>query len=288
MLLAANEAAAQTFPYPSIPATLRTPQERGAYLLEHYWDRYNFADTALTAKENVAEQGFVNFIDLIPRMDSVAAVRGIDAFAGKAFNKGAEKKVSGYFASLAEHYLYDPNSPMRNDNLYMLFLAPMSTSEAFTATERNRYMFQKKNLEKNNVGDTATDFAYVDRGGRRNTLHSTEGEYTLIYFNDPDCENCHAITKLFAADSLLADNPRLTVLALYPDSDTDEWRRKKQPFPPTWIDAYSPNGEVGARQLYFIRATPTIYLLDKDKKVVLKDPPSRMAIDFLRNLFNEK
>ena len=54
-----------SFPFPEIPAMLTQPEERKAYLLEHYWDRFSFADTALVNNREVTEQGFVNQISLL-------------------------------------------------------------------------------------------------------------------------------------------------------------------------------------------------------------------------------
>lgn len=271
LLVGGLTALAQSFPYPSIPQDLRTPTERGAYLLAHYWDNINFTDTAIIDDKEVLEQGFVNFIDFLPRMENASATQGIKAFAQKSFSKTTPKKVCSYFANLTEHYLYNPNSPLRNDDLYLQFLAYMTTAEAFDETEKTRYDYQKRNLSKNQVGSRAADFAYIDRTGKRNTLYKTEAEYTMIYFNDPDCDNCHAITKSLAADSIFTENPHLTVLAVYPDGDNDNWKQHPQPFPSAWIDAYSPNGEIAEKQIYFIHATPTIYLLDRNKNVILKD-----------------
>lgn len=35
------------FPYPKIPESLKDPESRKTFLLAHYWDEFNFADTAL-------------------------------------------------------------------------------------------------------------------------------------------------------------------------------------------------------------------------------------------------
>ena len=57
----------QSFPYPALPDTLRSVEQRAGYLSEHYWDNYNFADTLMLKSEEVTEQGFVNFIDILGR-----------------------------------------------------------------------------------------------------------------------------------------------------------------------------------------------------------------------------
>ncbi len=62
--------AQNSFPYPALPDTLRSVEQRAAYLSEHYWDNFNFADTLELANKEMAEQGFVNFIDILARFDS--------------------------------------------------------------------------------------------------------------------------------------------------------------------------------------------------------------------------
>ena len=40
---------------------------------------------------------------------------------------------------------------------------------------------------------------------------------------------------------------------------------------PGWIDAYDAEQTILNQNLYDLKAIPTLYLLDKDKKVLLKD-----------------
>jgi len=260
------------FPYPDIPDSLTTPAARGAWLLEHYWDRYDFSDTSLVGNPEITEQGFVNFCDLLPRFDSTSAARGVDAFSAGAFGTSAPDTVSRKLAYLTEHYLYDPESPLRSDALLLLFLDRMKETPAFSAPERERYSRLRMDVGKNMPGTIATDFAYWSRKGGGGTLLGTEAELLLLYFNDPDCDVCHSVTKQLSADSLFVANPRLKVLAVYPDEDIELWLKNPQPFPASWIDACSPGGEITGDELYLIRATPTFYLLDSEKRVILKDP----------------
>ena len=64
----------QSFPYPALPDTLRSVEQRAGYLSEHYWDNYNFADTLMLKSEEVTEQGFVNFIDILGRFNPAIAL----------------------------------------------------------------------------------------------------------------------------------------------------------------------------------------------------------------------
>lgn len=275
---------AQTFPFPNIPTDLVKAEDRGAFLVSHYWDNFNFADTSLIAKPELTEQAFSNFIDLLPRFDSISAERGVDAFAWRAFSPSVPDTVHHYFATLADHYLYDPNSPMRSDEIYALFLRRMVNCPAFTEAERTRYAYQLHTVTTNAIGTVATDFVYIDRQGRRSTLHTTEGELLLLYFYDPECDKCNAVTKMLADSPIVTGNPRLRVLAVYPDADTDAWLTHKKLFPVSWTDAYSPDGDITSHDLYSVRATPTIYLLDSGKRVLLRDVSPEVLLLYLKDV----
>ena len=45
----------QQFPFPEIPSVLTSPTVRKTFLLTHYWDSYNFSDTALVNNRAVTE-----------------------------------------------------------------------------------------------------------------------------------------------------------------------------------------------------------------------------------------
>lgn len=49
------------FPFPDIPSVLTSPEGRKAYLLRHYWDGFNFADSALVNSKETAEQGLADY-----------------------------------------------------------------------------------------------------------------------------------------------------------------------------------------------------------------------------------
>ena len=63
----------------------------------------------------------------------------------------------------------------------------------------------------------------------------------------------------------------MRVLAIYPDEDENEWLLKSSKMPQGWIVGWNKQGDIRSKTLYEIRATPTLFLLDKQKKVILKD-----------------
>lgn len=265
-----------TFPYPSIPDTLRTVQGRGRFLLTHYWDNVQFADTAQLNDPNVCELGFVNFIDLFPRLSGAPFLsESMEVFAQKAFSTLPSKQK---FMTFVERYLDGQHSPMRNDVTYALLLKAMLHQQSFDETEKERLGYLLHNIGKNQVGTVATDFTFLDRQGKTHRLSDFKGQKVVLFFYHPDCDNCHHI-----AGQLKTELPAgVAVLAIYPDDDTAQWKASPLASPPTWVDGRSPEGEVGKRQTYYIRATPSIYLLDKDNVVLLKDTEPAILIQALK------
>lgn len=238
--------AQDAFPYPALPDTLRSVEQRATYLSEHYWDNYQFADTLLLKNEEITEQGFVNFIDILARFNEEIAEKGIQAFSAKAY---ALQPAREKFGSLIEHYFEDPQSPMRNDRVYSLFLAEMKKSPYFDETEKERIDFKWKAARKNLPGSIATNFSFKLEDGKTHQLTDYQNEKVILYFYDPECENCHKVTAWLAKQQIPADYKMLRIVA---------------------SDQLS--------TLYSIKAMPTIYLLAKGNKVILKDCTPEMLV----------
>ena len=80
----------------------------------------------------------------------------------------------------------------------------------------------------------------------------------------------------------LLENRRIDVLAIFTDADLDRWRQNQDHISPLWINAYDYPRVVGT--LYDLRATPSFYLLDRNKRVLLKDTDVMTIHHYLYNL----
>ena len=121
--------------------------------------------------------------------------------------------------------------------------------------------------------DKATDFLYIDKGGKSGTLHKFEAEETLLIFYDPDCDNCtEIIEKLRYNRELNAKimSGKMKVLAIYAEDNLELWKRELAKMPTNWVVGRAVS-KIKPLGLYILRAMPAIYLLDKDKKVVKKE-----------------
>ena len=261
----------RTLCHQEIPDTLTTPASRNKWLVQHYWDKFDFADTTFLAHAETTEQGYVYFLGLLPCVSKASAAEGIRVLVDYIYKSGTES-VREYFATLADSWLGDNNSPMHDDVTYAQFLDIAAANKFANIAERTRNRYMARNLRKNLPGSTAADFYYICRDGKRYNMHGTDAKYTLLYFYDPDCNHCRAVLKKLLAIPQLTDSPAIHVLAIYPYGYDERWETTGNTFPPSWTDGYSPDGEINASDIYYIKEMPSLYLLDSEKRVILKNP----------------
>ena len=262
---------------PKVPAIITDPAAQGTYLAEHYWDNMNFADTAYIGKD-VTEQTFADYLAFLAPAPHDIAEGSINTLFDKA---RANLDVYNYFAERAEHYLYDPNSPYSNEDLYITVLRNTISWEGLDDIYKLRPESQLAMALKNRVGDPATDLTLTLSSGRKLRLYDVKADYTLLYFINPDCPACRETTGQLSHSEIvrqLLDSGELKVVTVYPDEDIPLWNKHLGEFPADWTNTHDAGQQIRGEDLYDIRAIPSLYLLDRDKRVLLKDIPSGMMI----------
>ena len=104
-------------------------------------------------------------------------------------------------------------------------------------------------------------------------IHCIRQGLIRIGFYDPECPSCHDVMMEMLHDKLLqqeVDAGNLTVLAIYTEGNLDVWKTTISELPKEWIVG-TDREEIKQRCLYDLKAMPSLYLLDGDKKVILKD-----------------
>jgi hypothetical protein len=55
-------------------------------------------------------------------------------------------------------------------------------------------------------------------------------------------------------------------------------------YPDSWHNGFDPDLAIRNENLYNVRAIPSLYLLDDEKRVILKDAPESKMMSYLINL----
>lgn len=275
------------FPMIEIPAIITEPTQRADYLAQHYWDKFNFTDTSYISPPEITEQALANYINvltMIPAQQASSALKGMMAKAE------ADSAMFAHFCNLYDKYLYDPNSPMRNEELYIPVLEAIVTSGNVDEVEKIRPEHRLNLALRNRPGHQATNITYTLASGATGNLNSVKSEYIILFFYNPDCHNCQEIRESLTASTIITNlqkTNQLKVVAIYPDEDITAWKKYIPNVPKEWINAYDENLVIRDKEIYDLKAIPTLYLLDKNKKILLKDTTFPILEDYLEQNVKE-
>ncbi|MGN0188801.1 MAG: DUF5106 domain-containing protein [Candidatus Cryptobacteroides sp.] len=290
---------ARPFPYVQVPGVVAAEQEAAVeYAAEHYWDALTdlkgeyACDSSLVrgVKKSDVEAAFANWLGLLSNQDISRSRKNMSLLYSKAEACEEADTASNVFETmkgLVEKYLYDPNSPLRNEDLYGVYAQRLSGCGRLPQWERDKYAREASLCALNSLGTPAADFEFSDRMGVTRHLYDIKADYTLLFFSNPGCKACkeiiEALTNVLSVSGLISTG-RLAVVNVYIDEDLAAWYDYMPIYPKDWHNGYDPNGVIRADTLYNVRAIPSLYMLDKDKTVLAKDAPQENIFAFIENL----
>lgn len=270
---------------PDVPSSITSPGERATFIVDHFWDYMDFADTARSHSRDFMEQSFANYASLFPLVEISHLGASVAALQDRA---GVDSLASSLLAGIADKYLYDPNSPMLNEDYYELFLPSLIADTRLDSSLRDHYRFQLDCIHKNCAGTLAANFTYRGPDGAMRTLYTTAtADRVMLLFFDPDCDHCREVISMLRSHNGLNEAiaaGQATVIAICAEGGDVGWELAKSEVPDNWIAGQDRSG-IEDHNIYVLRAMPTIYLLDADKRVTLKDAlPERALAAMLGDL----
>jgi len=271
----------------TVPAPITSPEEILKHQVLHYWDLFPFDDIRSIQQEGYAEKAFTHFVQLLQNTDLQLATQGVVRMVSGIDRAGktdtVQKRVLLRFNEMAEHFFHHPNSPFRDDELYIPLLEYFVSSPLPDALEKVRPSYLLHAAYKNRVGSSAANFHFVQAfENKQKTLYGLKAPFTLLFFIHPDCQACMGVTQELLSSVFvthLVENNLLVVLTLYPEEDLKSWLQFLPHLPSNWLHAYNPDNEIYNEELYYLNAIPSLYLLDDKKEVLVKDAVSVRQIE---------
>ena len=293
-----NTPSAEEFPRMTIPGMLTGPEERLSWYSLHFWDGFTDPDrkglcdslhVSGVPRDEVEEQ-FGLFATLLSGVDPLTASAAMVRLYDRTAACEQRDPASNVFETLAEFsakYFFDPNSPVRSEEIYLPFVERLAESPFVSPGMRGAYAFDASVCRLNRPGTPAADFRFTDLRGRTQTLYGIKAPYTLLFFSNPGCEVCRAVIEdLEAAERVteLIGRGIVAVVNVYIDEDLDAWREYAVTYPAAWHSGYDPDYAIRTDLLYAVRAIPSLYLLDSDKTVLFKDARPEQVLEYLGQL----
>ena len=252
----------QNFIYPVPPDSIFGRQDRINYMVNHFWTEKTIADTTCFQGPKL----LLDYLYLLKQTDEQQ--KCIQSFVSLA---SKQENTCGLILYWLDNILYDSSSPHYNEKLYSSLMNAVISSDVDSVMK----LIPQQRIEimkKNQVGNQANNFSFVNKEGDTNSLFKIEAPLMVLLFNNPDCSLCQQTEKSIVQNELLQsllNSGKLKLLAITPDADYEEW--KNHTYPSNWLVGYDGDMVIFNQQLYDIQRLPCIYLLDKDKRVLLKE-----------------
>ena len=293
----------QALPFPDLqlPTMISGQQEALEYMAVNYWNgitdlsRNYPSDSLLVSgvRRGDVEQKFADWTSIMEYAGHGIWSKAVGNLYDRALAcevKDTSSQVFETFVDLFQKYYYDPNSPMRNEEVYYHFVMRYASFEGLSDVERGKYEREARLCALNRIGTKAADFRFADRRGKMTNLYDIKAEMTLLFFSNPGCDACMQIINVLRDEPLIASHiasGRLAVVNVYIDEDIQAWRDYMPIYPEEWYNGFDPDYVLRSNELYAVRAIPSLYLLDAEKRVILKDAPENKVFETLAMYLND-
>ena len=275
---------AKVYQTPFIPAVL-DKEERLIFLKQHYFDRVDFSDTALLrsmvfVNKAIAYLSFYSNNRLTQKQLEAEFIKAVTLMLGAAsVNPVIYKFWLDYLVGGFDKFHFDEVITYIADN----FQDPSSCED-----QDRKSALQKKldTFKKIAIGKISPDMEVPDVKGKPVKLSEIKSEYTLVVFWASTCPHCVAMTPKLRE---LYDNQqpkRFEVISVSIDTSRADWTKFIKEQKLNWINVSDLKGFNGKSADDFnIYATPTMFLLDREKKILSK-PISLMELEQALHDFN--
>jgi thiol-disulfide isomerase/thioredoxin len=272
---------------PKVPSTIpishKDSVENYNYYKSHYWDGISFMDDRIIRTPFFIGKLERYYRDVMPKAaDSIIKDADYKLLLARS-SPGMFKYLLNW---LTDEYL-NPKY-MGQDAVFVHLweryhskgLSNWLSAYQMEIINRRAYM-----LMANLIGEKAANLELIDSTGKPAPLYDVSADYTVVCFWDPNCGHCKIeLPRLDSIYQASWKNHGVKIYAVFtPDDKANnkaEWvNYTKGHYLSDWIHVYQTKEMEVAdnkaqkpsfRQLYDVTITPTLYLLDKDKRIIGK------------------
>lgn len=267
---------------PAIPVVNGKPDSTYPfrYVKEHFWDDVAFNDDRLLRTpffEPKLDDYFRYYVS--PEPDSI-----IEEVKYILLSARTGKEIYPYLLTKFTNKYMNPEFMGQDKVFVYLFENFYAKGDTMILNPASRKTVTERaySLMANQLGKPAPVLNLTDTTGKTVPLYGLKSDFTVVAFWDPNCGHCKE--EMPRLDSFYQNKWKALGVAVYGvniyENEVPAWKKfiteKKLS---GWTHAYQTKAAKDAeeragvpnyRQLYDIFKTPTLYLLDKDKRIIAK------------------
>ncbi len=244
--------------------------EQRIYLKLHYFDGADFSDTSLL-RSNVISSKLIGYLSLYQNSNLTKDqlenefIKAVDTILSKV-------SVNRYVYEFALDYLIG-GFDKYNFNRVIEYIAEKSILEEFCEYTEQSSELEKRieTLKRLAIGKEAPDFEVIDLDGKSITLSEIDKDYVVLIFWASWCPHCTQVLPKLRDFYKRQDIDYLEVISISIDTSMSDYQDFIEVGGYNWINVCDYKGwESDPAKLFGIYATPTLILLDNNRKILAK------------------
>jgi peroxiredoxin len=279
------------------PVTKQDSIANYEFYKKHYWDGISFMDDRVIRTPFFLPKVEKYFRDiLVPSADTIIKEADYLLLLART-NTEMYKFLLNW---LTDEYIYPKY--MGQDAVFVhLFeeyhskgVSNWLNEKQLTAISNRAYM-----VMSNLIGEKAADLDMVDTLGKPYHLYDVNAGYIVVCFWDPTCSHCREeVPRLDSLYQAKWKQQGVKIYGVLSENEKEKWLKFIQENNlKDWIHVYqtdetkkaiTDSQRPGYKQLYDITQTPTLYLLDKEKRIIAKKLTLQQMDDLLQTKLRNK
>ncbi len=258
----------------------------------HYFDNIDLKDERLIrAPKNVLVDRVEYYLDNLTPQSPDSINTSVDYILDKCkqtqvtyrflltymFNKYREAKkigMDGVYVHIAENYIATGKAPWIEEE------------------EKNKVLSAVKAISPTLIGKKAPNFTVQTEDDKNISLYDIQSPYTILIFWAPNCTHCQQSMPQLNTFYKAYKDKGVQVFAVCTKVNEQEkscWDYIDKNQFTGWINGSDKNGGTSSIQtIYNVKTTPKIYVVDKDKKIIVKDIGVENLEEVFKRLFPTK
>ena len=250
------------------------------YYVNHYWDNMDFSEPAmLSIPQNVFYDRLKTYFDEVvpPLVDSI--IKYADSLVEKSKNT---PELFRYFVWYITNK-YERSQYVAHDAVFVHMVQKYYAKGLCPWTDEavlERMVTHANKLSNILIGKKAPELIMPDTNGVFRSNYESRRKYTVMWFWDLNCGHCKSASPKFVEFYNRAkDSLDFEIYAICMTKEVDKWKQEIINRGFNWINVGGNTANMDYRIVYDVTTTPVIFVLDKEKNIIVK----KIGVDELEN-----
>ncbi len=236
-----------------VPQEYKNKSEQ--YIIDHYFDDKSLRDVRILNTRLLKNKLDDYFNNYLSKQSTNVILQKIDYLINQTTAGYRDIPQDLLDHNVRDYILWYLYSKYFDNDLIYIHLSDVYFSKLeinnLTENIRNEIVKRADILREITIGHLAPTFTYIDDEGNQIDLSEIDSKNTILFFYKPDCQKCIREKRILG----LLKNRQKDLTILYINISEENYHNVSQ--------------DIAVQ--YDIKTTPTIYILDKDKRIIAKN-----------------